>query len=171
MWLQNFFHPLSWENCFMHGWPTDYVKIEGDSKKCLIAFINNWIKKQDTLKLKAILFNEKGLIWKGRNTILTTWVIWGETPYPCHQDKSYHKFSSVAQLCPTLHDPMDCSTPGFPNNILVTRTSHIIRIATNECPCGVGCFTQLSLLVCCTWANYLTSIFNFLTEAMIVVKI
>ena len=24
------------------------------------------------------------------------------------------QFSSVAQLCPTLWDPMDCSTPGFP---------------------------------------------------------
>ena len=24
------------------------------------------------------------------------------------------KFSSVTQLCPTLCDPMDCSTPGFP---------------------------------------------------------
>ena len=23
-------------------------------------------------------------------------------------------FSSVAQSCPTLCDPMDCSTPGFP---------------------------------------------------------
>ena len=26
----------------------------------------------------------------------------------------YSKFSSVAQLCLTLHDPLDCSTPGFP---------------------------------------------------------
>ena len=25
-----------------------------------------------------------------------------------------HQFSSVAQLCLTLCDPMDCSTPGFP---------------------------------------------------------
>ena len=25
-----------------------------------------------------------------------------------------YQFSSVAQLCPTLCDPMDCSTPGFP---------------------------------------------------------
>ena len=25
-----------------------------------------------------------------------------------------HQFSSVAQLCPTLCDPMNCSTPGFP---------------------------------------------------------
>ena len=24
------------------------------------------------------------------------------------------EFSSVAQSCPTLCDPMDCSTPGFP---------------------------------------------------------
>ena len=26
----------------------------------------------------------------------------------------YIQFSSVAQLCPTLCDPMNCSTPGFP---------------------------------------------------------
>ena len=26
------------------------------------------------------------------------------------------KFSSVAQLCPTLWDPIDCSRPGFPVN-------------------------------------------------------
>ena len=25
-----------------------------------------------------------------------------------------HQFDSVAQSCPTLCDPMDCSTPGFP---------------------------------------------------------
>ena len=25
-----------------------------------------------------------------------------------------HQFRSVAQLCPTLCDPTDCSTPGFP---------------------------------------------------------
>ena len=24
-----------------------------------------------------------------------------------------HQFSLVAQLCPTLRDPMDCSMPGF----------------------------------------------------------
>ena len=26
----------------------------------------------------------------------------------------HHQFSSVAQSCPTLCSPMDCSTPGFP---------------------------------------------------------
>ena len=28
--------------------------------------------------------------------------------------KDDHQFSSVAQSCPTLYDPMDCSIPGFP---------------------------------------------------------
>ena len=28
--------------------------------------------------------------------------------------QTHAQFSSVAQLCPTLCDPMDCSTPGFP---------------------------------------------------------
>ena len=27
---------------------------------------------------------------------------------------TFHSCCSVAQLCPTLCDPMDCSTPGFP---------------------------------------------------------
>ena len=27
---------------------------------------------------------------------------------------AFYQFSSVAQLCPTLCDPMDCSMPGFP---------------------------------------------------------
>ena len=29
-------------------------------------------------------------------------------------EKTTPQFSSVAQLCPTLCDPMDCSTPGLP---------------------------------------------------------
>ena len=35
----------------------------------------------------------------------------------CHESQrplNGSKFSSVAQLCPTLCDPKDCSTPGFP---------------------------------------------------------
>ena len=28
--------------------------------------------------------------------------------------QSVHSFSSVAQLCPTLCNPVDCSMPGFP---------------------------------------------------------
>ena len=39
-------------------------------------------------------------------------------------------FSSVAQLCPTLCDPMDCSTPGFP--VLI---KHQIILENQVTPC------------------------------------
>ena len=32
----------------------------------------------------------------------------------CSQPNAQRTFSSTAQLCPTLCDPMDCSMPGFP---------------------------------------------------------
>ena len=37
------------------------------------------------------------------------------------------QFSSVAQLCPTLWDPMDCSTPGLPvhHQLLMFTQTHI----------------------------------------------
>ena len=40
---------------------------------------------------------------------------------------SVAQFSSVAQLCPTLCDPMDCSTPGFPvhHQLLEPPQSHV----------------------------------------------
>ena len=31
-----------------------------------------------------------------------------------YEFRHMYQFSSVAQLCPTLCDPMDCSMPGFP---------------------------------------------------------
>ena len=39
----------------------------------------------------------------------------------------YNQFSSVAQLCPTLCDPMDCSMPGFPVNhqLLELTQTHV----------------------------------------------
>ena len=37
------------------------------------------------------------------------------------------QFSSVAQLCPTLFDPMDCSMPGLP-------VHHQAGVYSNSCP-------------------------------------
>ena len=41
------------------------------------------------------------------------------------------QFSSVAQLCPTLCKPMDCSTPGFPvhHQLLEFTQTHVHRIS------------------------------------------
>ena len=41
------------------------------------------------------------------------------------------QFSSVAQSCPTLCDPMDCSTPGFSvyHQLLKLAQTHVHRVA------------------------------------------
>ena len=36
------------------------------------------------------------------------------------------QFSSVTQLCPTLCDPMDCSTPGFP--VPITNSWSLLKL-------------------------------------------
>ena len=40
------------------------------------------------------------------------------------------QFSSVAQLCPTLCDPMDCSTPGLPvlHQLPEPTQTHVHRV-------------------------------------------
>ena len=42
----------------------------------------------------------------------------------------YTQFSSVAQSCPTLCDPLDCSTPGFPilHQLLELAQIHVHRV-------------------------------------------
>ena len=41
-----------------------------------------------------------------------------------------NQFSSVAKSCPTLCDPMDCSTPGFPvlHQLLELAQTHVHRV-------------------------------------------
>ena len=45
----------------------------------------------------------------------------------CFIDISYCQFSSVAQSCPTLCNPMDCSTPGLPvhHQLLEFTQTHV----------------------------------------------
>ena len=48
---------------------------------------------------------------------------------PCLFDV-YTEFSSVAQLCPTLCNPMNCSTPGLPvhHGLLEFTQTHVHRV-------------------------------------------
>ena len=46
--------------------------------------------------------------------------------------------SSVAQLCPTLCDPMDCSTPGLPVH------HQTPRVCINSCPSSQWCHPTIS---------------------------
>ena len=47
-------------------------------------------------------------------------------------------FSSVAQLCPTLCDPMDCSMPGFPVH------HQLLELAQTKCPLSWRCHPTIS---------------------------
>ena len=43
----------------------------------------------------------------------------------------FNSVSSVAQSCPTLRDPMDCSTPGFPvpHQLLEIAQTHAHQVS------------------------------------------
>ena len=53
------------------------------------------------------------------------------TPRSPLQDQLSYQFSSVSQLCPTLCDSMDCSTPGFPvhHQLLELIQTHVYRVS------------------------------------------
>jgi len=51
------------------------------------------------------------------------------------------QFSSVAQSCPTLCDPMDCSTPGFPvhHQLSELAQTHLHQVG-DAILCWLGAF-------------------------------
>ena len=47
----------------------------------------------------------------------------------CYGSVIFVQFSSVAQSCPTLFDPMDCSMPGFPvHQLLELAQTHVHQV-------------------------------------------
>ena len=61
------------------------------------------------------------------------------------------QFSSVAQLCPTLCDPKDCSTPGLPVQHPLPELAQ-----SNSCPLSQWCHPTISFSVVpfssCLWS-------------------
>ena len=58
------------------------------------------------------------------------WLICEESLYPWDKSHLVMVFSSVAQSCPTLCDPMDCSRPGFPvhHQLPELAETHVHRV-------------------------------------------
>ena len=63
--------------------------------------------------------------------------------YSCNGESSV-QFSSVAQLCLTLCDPMDCSTPGLPvhHQLLELAQTHVHRVSDAIQPSSVLPFSS-----------------------------
>ena len=59
---------------------------------------------------------------------------WSGLPFP--SPKNVSQFSSVAQSCPTLCDPMNCSMPGFPiyHQILELAQTHVHQVGDANKP-------------------------------------
>ena len=57
-------------------------------------------------------------------------------------DTTEHQFSSVVQSCPTLCNPMDCSTPGLPVH------HQIPGVCSNSCPLSQWCRPTISFSSC-----------------------
>ena len=60
-----------------------------------------------------------------------------EPPGKPECQESSVQFTSVAQSCPTLCDPMNCSTPGFPvhHQLLEFTQTHVHRVSDAIQPC------------------------------------
>ena len=92
-----------------------YLKLSTKLMKLNLNY--NWISETITIKCQSV--REKGTLFKA------FWgPLWDTTDkklpilnlYGVGSGLSLDsvQFSSVAQSCPTLCDPMDCTTPGFP---------------------------------------------------------
>ena len=50
-----------------------------------------------------------------------------------------YQFSSVTQLCPTLCDPIDCSTPGLPVHHQLLEFTHTSCLLSRWCRPSISC--------------------------------
>ena len=62
----------------------------------------------------------------------------------------YLQFSSVSQSCPTLCDPMDCSTPGFPVHHQLPKLAHVSYLHFKWLK-NAFCLNMLSLQYPCSF--------------------
>ena len=68
--------------------------------------------------------------WKYDHLLTTCFFILGRCFSLLHESYSSVQFSSVAQSCPTLCDPMNCNMPGLPvhHKLLELTQTHVHRV-------------------------------------------
>ena len=111
-------------------WDTDQpLLLAAENKSYVSPYFSGlsvWVVSSSSLEW----FNWKGCKWFERwrknKTSVTAW--WGFCP---HHISIFVQFSSVAQSCPTLCDPMNRSTPGLPvhHQLLEITQTHVHRVS------------------------------------------
>ena len=88
-----------------------------------------------------VLASSRSWRWTGKPDVLQSMGSQrvGHACTQCKYKDYVLQFSSVTQSCPTLCNPMDCSTPGLPVHHQLTP-----RVCSNSCPLSWWCHSTIS---------------------------
>ena len=86
--------------------------------------VKSWDDGPGSLQLIALLFLQKHFLPRSQ---MMTRMPAAAARADTRSSLKTCQFGSVAQLCPTLHDPMDCSMPAFPvhHQLLDPTQTHV----------------------------------------------
>ena len=105
---------------------TDDTTLMAESKEELKSLLMKVKEESEKVGLKLNIKKTKIMV----SGPIMSWQIDGET---VETERLYFlvQFSSVAQLCPTPCDPMNCSTPGLPvyHQLLEFTQTHVHRVS------------------------------------------
>jgi len=84
-----------------------------------------------SIRIDLLSLQSKGLSRAFSNTIVYKHKLFSTQSSLKWSNCHIHQFSSVAQSCPTLCDPMNCSTPGLPvhHQLLEFTQTHVHRVS------------------------------------------
>ena len=98
--------------------------------------------------------------WRWYKNCKTSWRTFHSDPFACG-----FQFSSVAQLCPTVCDTMDCSMPGFPvhHQLPELAQTYILRLVAcilfamllHFCSLHLSCIIPKPVCAFCTYTKYI----------------
>ena len=107
------------------SWHLQWLKVEPSPYRVSIFSCIAFLLKMEKLwpRKKSDLFLKRKRKSGGKGKVSQSWSLWrlwglALAEYQIHKVHlallTFFQFSSVAQSCPTLCDPMDCSMPGLP---------------------------------------------------------
>ena len=94
-----------------HYWYRNYycLQLYGLILRSIYKLVLKFHMEEKIWKKSAEKLGVRGLRQNSNNIFPLNWAVGN-----AHCTAMLYTFSSVAQLCPTLCDPMNCSTPGLP---------------------------------------------------------